>query len=73
MIGIVARLRVGLQLGAELEPRRARHVHVEDDDVRPGSANPPARGVGAVCLLDIDVRDLERRPQQRSERGIVVD
>ena len=69
----VAGLRVGLELRAQLEPGRAGHVHVEHDHVRPCGTNAPARRFGAVSFNDIDVRDFERRPQQRPETGIVVD
>src|SRR3954469_19900683 len=40
---------------------------------RRGGADAAARGVGAVGFAHVDVRDLERRPQQRPERWIVID
>src|SRR5205814_9570289 len=64
---------VGLQLLTELEPAGARHVDVEDYDVGPCRADAATRGVGAVGFVHVDVGDLERRPQQRPERWIVID
>ena len=68
----VAGRRRRLQLGTELEPGRSRHVDVEDDHVRPGSTDLPARSDGILGFDHGDVGDLERRPQQGAKRRIVV-
>jgi len=59
----VARARIRFELSAELQPGRARHVDVEDDDIGTRCTNAPACGVSAVGFDDLDVRHLERRPQ----------
>jgi hypothetical protein len=69
----VLRLGRPLELRAEVEAVRAGHVHVEDDDVRATRVDLAPRNLGALGLDNVDVRNLERRPQQRPERRIVVD
>ena len=60
----VACLRVVLELAAELEPVRARHLHVEDDHARVLLADLPPRTFGVLGDGDVDVRNLERRSQE---------
>jgi hypothetical protein len=54
---------IALQLAAEVEPGRPRHVHVEDDDVRPCRAEALARDGRAAGLDHVDVGDVERRAE----------
>jgi len=48
----------------ELEPVRARHLHVEDDHARVLLADLPPRTFGVLGDGDVDVRNLERRSQE---------
>jgi len=61
-----------LQLGAELEPARPRHVDVENDHVRSATPDPSARNHSAFGFVHGDVGDLERRLQQSAKGRIVV-
>ena len=68
----VLRLGIVLQLAAERQPVRPGHADVEHEDVRHARLDPLAGEVGRVGFLDLDVDDLERRPEQDPQRGIVV-
>ena len=69
----VAERRIGLQLTAELQARRAGHVDVQDDHARARTPKLVSRGLRALRLGNLDVRDLEGRTQQGAQSGIVVD
>ena len=66
-------LGVGLQAAAELDPVHAGHLHVEHDHVGPAHGDARERRAGAVGLLHVDVDELEGRPEQRPETGVVID
>ena len=68
----VPRSRVPLQLLAETEAALAGQPEVEHDDVRPVRGDPCPRRRNAGRLVDLDVDDLERRPQQDAEALVVV-
>ena len=61
--GDVARLRVALQLRAVLDPVDARHEHVEHDHVRLARGDAARGHRGAVGLVELEIEDLERRPE----------
>ena len=52
-----------LQVPAEIEPGRDRHVDVEHDDARLGALDLAPRGGGTFSFGYVDVRDLEGRAQ----------
>ena len=65
--------RIFLQLTAELQARRAGHVDVQDDHARARTPKLVSRGLRALRLGNLDVRDLEGRAEQGAQSGIVVD
>ncbi len=69
----VTRCRIAFQLATELEAAHSGHVHVEEDDARAIAPDRLSGCTRVVRLHNVDIRDLERRLQQRAERRIVVD
>ena len=64
---------LGLEPGAQLEPVDARHGDVEDDRVRHVRVDRFARGRRVMRLFDVDRNRFERRADEGSKPGIVVD
>jgi hypothetical protein len=69
----VLRRRVVLQAPAVLEPGDPGHHHVEDDHVRPCGGDPLGGLGGIRRLVYLDLETLERRSEQFSQTGVVVD
>ena len=67
--------RSGLALSSRqnVEPAHPGHRHVEDDHVRTPLADLSFGLLGVLRLVDVEVDDLEGRPQQHQEAGVVVD
>ena len=63
---------LALQLPAELEAAHARHVDVQDDYVWLALGDALERNRRRVCLVDLDVEDLERRSEQFPQSLIVI-
>ena len=69
----VDRVLVGLHAPAELGAAHAGKAEVEDHRVRTLPLDRRQSVLGGARLLDLDVHDLERRPEELPERGVVVD
>ena len=71
--GHVGRVRLRPQTPAERDAVDVRQRDVEHDHVGRRSRYALHRLGGAAGLVDLDVDDLECRPQEHAEVGVVVD